>query len=56
MFGKDELDERGEIPAPFNVEKHNFNPHEIRGDFEYDRNGRAVVEKSEIEFDAVSGK
>jgi hypothetical protein len=22
-----DLDEKGEIPAPFNVEKHNFNPH-----------------------------
>jgi len=27
MFDKKELDEKGELPAPFNVEKHNFNPH-----------------------------
>jgi len=27
MFDKKELDDRGEVPAPFNVEKHNFNPH-----------------------------
>jgi hypothetical protein len=26
MFDKKDLDERGEVPAPFNVEKHNFNP------------------------------
>jgi len=45
MFDKKELDERGEIPAPFNVEKHNFNPHEIRGIFDHDRNGRAVVSR-----------
>ena len=27
MFDKKDLDEKGELPAPFNVEKHNFNPH-----------------------------
>ena len=45
MFSQKELDERGEVPAPFNVEKHNFNPHETRGDFDYDRNGKPVVNK-----------
>jgi hypothetical protein len=45
MFSKADIDERGEIPAPFNIEKHNFNPHEVRGDFNYDRNGRPVVQK-----------
>ena len=43
MFKKAELDERGEVPPPFNVEKHNFNPHKVRGDFEHDRNGRPVI-------------
>jgi protein-tyrosine-phosphatase len=43
MFDKADLDEKGEVPAPFNVEKHNFNPHEVRGDFDYDRNGRAII-------------
>lgn len=46
MFPKKDLDERGEIPAPFNVEKHNFNPHRSRGDFDHDRNGKAVVKKN----------
>lgn len=46
MFAKQDLDERGELPAPFNVEKHNFNPHEVRGDFAYDRNGKAKVQKT----------
>lgn len=38
MFDQKDLDDRGEVPAPFNVEKHNFNPHEVRGDFKYDKN------------------
>ena len=29
------------------MEKHNFNPHKTRGDFDYDRNGKAVVKKGE---------
>jgi hypothetical protein len=45
MFDKKDLDERGEVPAPFNVEKHNFNPHLTRGEFDYDRNGKAIVKK-----------
>jgi len=45
MFDKKALDERGEVPAPFNVEKHNFNPIRCRGDFDYDRNGRAMILK-----------
>jgi hypothetical protein len=43
MFPKTDLDEKGEVPAPFSIEKHNFNPHLVRGDFDYDRNGRAIV-------------
>jgi hypothetical protein len=45
MFDASALDERGEVPAPFNVEKHNFNPILCRGDFDYDRNGRAMILK-----------
>ena len=47
MFSAKELDEKGEVPAPFNVEKHNFNPHLIRGDFDYDRNGKPVIKKDQ---------
>jgi hypothetical protein len=43
MFIVEDLDERGEVPAPYNVEKHNFNAHQCRGDFDLDRNGHAVV-------------
>ena len=46
MFDKKELDERGEIPAPFNVEKYNFNPHLSRGDFDFDKNGKPIVLKN----------
>ena len=45
MFEKTDLDERGEIPAPFNVEKYNFNPHLCRGDFNYDKNGKPIINK-----------
>lgn len=43
MFSKDELDESGEIPPPFSIEKHGFNPHLIRGHFDHDADGRAIV-------------
>lgn len=45
MFAAKDLDEKGEVPAPFNVEKHNFNPHLVRGDFDFDRNGKPVILK-----------
>lgn len=37
MFKKEDLDESGEIPMPFALEKFNFNPHEIIGNFDYDK-------------------
>lgn len=46
MFKKGELDERGEVPAPFNVDKHNFNPHRSRGDFDFDKNGKPIIKKN----------
>lgn len=35
MFPATDMDERGEVPAPFCVEKFNFNPHNVMGDFDY---------------------
>jgi hypothetical protein len=35
MFSQSEMDSRGEVPAPFCIEKFNFNPHNIYGDFDY---------------------
>jgi hypothetical protein len=35
MFSLRDLDERGEVPAPFCIEKYNFNPHNLMGDFDY---------------------
>ena len=36
VFDRKDIDERGEIPPPFNLEKYNFNPHDIRGYFDRD--------------------
>ncbi len=46
MFDKKDLDEKGEIPAPFNIEKHNFNPHNCRGTFDYDQNNKQIILKN----------
>jgi len=43
VFGKEELDERGELPPPFNLERFNFNPHDIRGYFDRDANGNEII-------------
>jgi len=37
MFASDDLDQTGEVPMPFRVERHNFNPHEIFGCFDYEK-------------------
>lgn len=36
MFSAEELDDRGELPAPFCVEKYNFSPHSLFGDLDFD--------------------
>ena len=36
IFSSDELDERGELPPPFNLERYNFNGHDVRGYFDRD--------------------
>ena len=33
------------MPAPFSIDKYNFSPHGVRGDFDYDRNGKPVIQK-----------
>jgi len=45
MFDAKDMDDRGEVPAPFCIEKFNFNPHNLIGDFDYvtdDRTGHPV--------------
>ena len=44
MFPNNEIDKEGEIPAPFRVECHNFNPIRSLGDFDIDRDGEMLVE------------
>ena len=46
MFDHKEIDERGEIPAPYCVEKYNFNPFQVYGDFDFDRMGRPIINKN----------
>jgi hypothetical protein len=43
MFGKSQMDENGNLPHPFQLERWNFNPHDIKGDFDYDRKGKAMI-------------
>ena len=45
MFSKDEMDNRGEIPGPFSIDQHNFNPHKVRGVFDFDKNGNLRISK-----------
>ncbi len=42
VFSREDMDERGEIPAPFCVEKFNFNPFLVKGELDYDRAGRPI--------------
>lgn len=42
MFSHDQLDEKGEIPQPYNLERYNFNAHEVFGDFDY-KNKKAQI-------------
>lgn len=37
IFSADELDDRGELPPPFNLERYNFNGHDVRGFFDRDK-------------------
>ncbi len=43
MFSAEELDERGELPPPFNLERYNFNGHDVRGYFDRDANGNEIL-------------
>ena len=35
LFDAADVDDKGEVPAPFCVEKFNFNPHNLMGDLEF---------------------
>lgn len=49
MFPAADMDERGEIPAPYCLEKHNFNPHRLMGDFDY-KDGKPILMKTQQGF------
>ena len=38
-----DVDIFGDVPAPYNLEKHNLSPHLVIGDFEYDENEKPIV-------------
>ena len=42
VFNAEDLDERGELPPPFNLERYNFNGHDVRGYFDRDPNGNEI--------------
>ena len=35
LFDAADIDEKGEVPAPFSLEKFNFNPHDLMGDVDF---------------------
>ena len=43
MMDKDQLSDKGDLPAPLNVEKYNFNPIKSLGDFDYNMNGEPKI-------------
>lgn len=43
MFDAKELDERGELPPPYNLERFNFNIHDVRGYFDRDSDGNEII-------------
>lgn len=45
MFSMKDIDERGEVPGPFSIDKNNFNPHKVRGVFDYDKNGKPRISR-----------
>ena len=32
----------GQLPMPYRLERHNFNPHKCLGNFDYDKTGKPV--------------
>ena len=44
MFAKSALDTDGEIPSPHREERHNFNPHDITGHFDWYPNGKPILQ------------
>ena len=47
VFDFKDLDEKGELPAPFNLERFNFNVHDVRGHFDRDLEGNEIVGKKD---------
>jgi hypothetical protein len=39
---------KSELPLPYRMENHNFNPHQILGNFDYDEQGRPIILKDKF--------
>lgn len=49
MFKKEDLSIDGEIPLPLRLEQYNFNPHEILGNFDFDKkSGKPIILKNKL--------
>ena len=46
MFQEKDIDDKGEVPGYFSIDKFNFNPHAVRGDFDYDEEGKPIIHMS----------
>jgi len=47
VFEADQMDGKGGLPAPFNLEKFNFNPFELQGSFSFqDKDDPCSFEKA----------
>ena len=56
MFLADDLDDRGELPAPFCIEKFNFNPHNLLGYFDYTEGHPLMLQTSKGFFVDKTGR
>lgn len=46
MFKKDQLNDNGDIPQPFKLERYNFNPHDITGAYAVGKNGKPMLQET----------
>jgi hypothetical protein len=47
MFSKEQIDQTGELPAPFYWDRYNFNGHSILGTFDYIDGMPRIIKSSE---------
>lgn len=45
-----EMEHIGELPMPYRLERHNFNPHKCLGNFDYNENHKPIFYKNQADF------